>query len=56
MRSNEARRLAWSVLFALLAGVSVALFNPADRIRADLRADARGLVISLEYAAKAVEG
>jgi hypothetical protein len=56
MRTSEGRRLAWSMLFAVLAGVAVAWVNPADRIKADLRADADGLVISLEYAANAVEG
>jgi hypothetical protein len=56
MRSGDGRRLAWAGFFALLAGVTVAWANPVDRLKADLRADARGLVISFEYAAKSVEG
>jgi hypothetical protein len=55
MRTGEGRRLAWSVLFALLAGMAVAWANPVDRIKADLRADTKGFAISLEYAVKAVE-
>ncbi len=56
MRSNEARRLAWALGFALLAGMAVACGNPVNRLKADIRADAQGLVLSLEYAAKSVEG
>jgi hypothetical protein len=57
MRGNgEARRLFFAILFALIAGFLVAYINPMNRIKADLRADAKGLVISLEYSAKFVEG
>jgi len=55
MRESAARRLAWSVVFALLAGVAVALWNPVDHVRADLRADTHGFKLSLEVAAHALE-
>ncbi len=57
MRGNgEARRLFFAVLFALLAGFIVAYFNPMNHLKADLRADAKGLVISVEYSAKFIDG
>ena len=49
-------RLAYGLLFALIAALLVAFANPADRIKADLRADAEGLVLSFEYTAHLVEG
>ena len=55
MRESAGRRLAWSALFALAAGAAVALWNPMDHLKADLRADARGVTLSLELAAHAVE-
>ncbi|MES2443726.1 MAG: hypothetical protein V4574_12920 [Pseudomonadota bacterium] len=52
MRQSSARRLLSATLLALAAGLFVYLANPADRIKADLRADAKGLVLSLEYSSK----
>ncbi|MEI9851736.1 MAG: hypothetical protein WDN24_13820 [Sphingomonas sp.] len=49
--SDVRRRLTYAVLFALVAGTLLVFGNPADRIKADLRADARGFVLSLEYSA-----
>lgn len=54
MREGQGRRLAFAMLFALLAGIAVAWGNPISRIKADLRADARGFVLSLEYAARSI--
>jgi hypothetical protein len=56
MRHEGRWRPAWALFFAVLAGVAVAWANPIDRIKADLRADTQGLVISFEVAANAVEG
>lgn len=55
MRESAGKRLAIATLFALLAGVAVALWNPMDHVKADLRADTQGLSISLEIAAHAIE-
>jgi hypothetical protein len=49
---DDRRRLILATLFAVAAGVFVYAANPADRIKADLRADAKGFVLSLEYSAK----
>lgn len=49
---GDMRRLILATLFAIAAGVFVYTANPANRIKADLRADAKGFVISLEYSAK----
>lgn len=53
---NDRRRLILATLFALAAGVFVYAADPGDRIKADLRADAKGFVISLEYSAKLLKG
>ena len=45
------KRLILATLIALAFGVFVYAANPANRIKADLRADAKGLVLSLEYSA-----
>ena len=45
------KRLTLATLIALACGVFVYAANPAHRIKADLRADAKGLVLSLEYSA-----
>lgn len=55
-RERKENRLAFAMLLALSAGLFVALFKPADHVKADLRADARSFVLSLEYSAKAIEG
>ena len=56
MREGERKRLAYAIFFALLAGMFVAWANPVQRLKADLRADAQGFVLSLEYAAREVGG
>ena len=56
MRDGEARRLMFAMFFAAVAGILVAYAHPVDRLKADLRADATGLVLSLEYTAHAAEG
>lgn len=56
MRESGKSRLAHGLFFALIAALLVAVANPADRIKADLRADAEGLVLSFEYTAHLVEG
>src|SRR6202008_4335641 len=48
-RDHPARRLLFAALLALAAGLFVAWVHPADRIKADLRADARGFVMSFGY-------
>jgi hypothetical protein len=55
MRHPILRRLIWSTAFALLAGAAVALGNPMDHVKADFRADAHGLKMSLEVAGRAIE-
>lgn len=55
MRESAGRRLIFAALFALLAGALVALWNPMDHVKADLRADANGIRLSLELAAQAIE-
>lgn len=45
------RRLAFALLFAALAGLIVAFWNPVDHVKADLRADTHGLKHSLKLAA-----
>ncbi len=55
MRESAGKRVAFAALFALLAGAFVALWNPMDHVKADLRADTQGLRISLEIAAHALE-
>lgn len=55
MRESAGRRLTFAILFALAAGLLVHFYNPVDHIRADLRADAGGLKLSLEIAVRAVE-
>lgn len=56
MRISNARRLIFAVLLALAAGVFVYAVNPAHRIKADLRADTKGFVLSLEYSARMIGG
>ena len=53
---RDTRRLLFATIFALACGVLVAFGNPVDRIKADLRADAQGVVISLEYSVRALRG
>lgn len=55
MRESSGRRLVLAALFALAAGVLVHFYNPVDHIRADLHADAGGLKLSFEIAARAIE-
>jgi len=45
------KRLILATLIALAMGLFVYAANPATRIKADLRADAKGLILSLEYSA-----
>jgi hypothetical protein len=52
----DIRRLALATLIAIVAGLIVYAGNPADRIKAELRADAKGFVLSLEYSAKLLKG
>ncbi|MBN8813187.1 MULTISPECIES: hypothetical protein [Sphingomonas] len=50
MRESAGRRLAYAVLFAVLAGFVVAFWNPIDHLKADLRADGQGFKFSIELA------
>lgn len=56
MQDSVARRYLVSAIFALLAGALVAVWNPMDHVKADLRADTSGLRVSLEMAEHAFEG
>lgn len=51
MRDSAGQRLAYALLFAVLAGLAVAFWNPVDHVKADLRADTHGLRHSLRVAA-----
>ena len=55
MRNSAARRYAFALFFAVLAGLLVHFYNPIDHLKADLRADAQGLRITLELAADQAE-
>lgn len=48
------RRLIFGVVFAVAAGVMVWLSNPVDRIKADVRADTNGFMLSLEYSSRLI--
>ena len=50
MRESAGRRLAFAVLFAVLAGLMVAFWNPIEHLKADLRADSQGFKFSIELA------
>ncbi len=50
--TSDLRRLILATMIAIVAGVFVYAANPVDRIRADIRADAKGFILSLEYSAK----
>ncbi|MFS2109787.1 hypothetical protein ACCC88_08875 [Sphingomonas sp. Sphisp140] len=50
MRESAGRRLAFAMLFAVMAGLLVAFWNPIDGIKADLRADSQGFKFSIELA------
>ena len=54
MRDGQGRRWLHAILFAVAAGLIVAFANPVDRLKADVRADAKGFVLSLEYSAKLI--
>ena len=54
--SSDKRRLILATLFAIAAGAFVYAADPVDRIKADLRADAKGFILSLEYSAKLLKG
>lgn len=56
MRETPGRRLFTALAVAILIGFCLAYVNPVSRIKADLRADARGFAISLEYIAHNVAG
>ena len=55
VRESAAKRYAYAAIFAILAGLLVALGNPMDHVKADLRADTEGVRFSLEVAAQAIE-
>lgn len=55
MRDGLLRRLTTALAIALAAGAFLAWSNPVSRFKADLRADAKGFVFSLEYAAQAID-
>jgi len=48
---GDVKRLISATLVALAIGLFVYAANPAGRIKAGLRADAKGLILSLEYSA-----
>ena len=55
MRESATRRLFTAAIFALLAGMLVAFWNPVDHLKAQIRADGHGLKLSLKVAAHDVE-
>jgi hypothetical protein len=55
MRQSSAKRLISATLIALAAGLFVYVAQPQKRIKADLRSDAKGLILSLEYSARMIE-
>lgn len=55
MRESAGRRLAFAMLFAVLAGLVVAFWNPIDHFKADLRADEQGFKFSIELATHLLE-
>ncbi len=54
MHESNAKRFASAAFFAMLAGVTVAFWNPMDSVKADLRSDSRGVTFGLHLAADAV--
>ena len=56
MRQSTAKRLISATLIAFLAGLFVYVAQPQKHIRADLRSDAKGLILSLEYSARLIAG
>lgn len=56
MRQSTAKRLISATLIACLAGLFVYVAQPQKRIKADLRSDAKGLILSLEYSARMIVG
>lgn len=50
-----ARRLFTATVFALLAGAIVAVYNPVDHVKADLRGDAHGVKPAIEAVARTIE-
>ncbi len=50
MHESAGRRLAYALLFAVLAGIVVAFWNPVEHFKADLRADGQGFKFSIELA------
>ncbi|WP_404339063.1 hypothetical protein AB2M62_07660 [Sphingomonas sp. MMS12-HWE2-04] len=55
MRQSATRRFLVALIFALAMGALVAVWNPMDHVKSDLRADAHGLKSSLKVAAHAIE-
>ena len=55
MRESATRRLFIAAIFALLAGLLVAFWNPVDHVKSQLRADGHGLKTSLKIAARDAE-
>jgi hypothetical protein len=51
MRKSPVPRLIGALVFALLAGLLVATWNPVDHAEAQLRADTHGIKRSLALAA-----
>lgn len=51
MREQQRSRFLYALVFALAAAAFVSFANPVDRIKADVRADTKGFVLSLEYSA-----
>jgi hypothetical protein len=55
MRESAGKRLAYAALFAFLAGLMVAFWNPIEHFKADLRADGQGFKFSIELASRLLE-
>lgn len=53
---GDRKRLIFATLLAFAAGTFVYFVDPAHRIKADLRADTKGFVLSLEYSARLLRG
>lgn len=50
MRESPVKRLIYATIFAASAGGLVAVYNPVDHLKADIRADTSGVGSSLHLA------
>ncbi|MHA6719281.1 hypothetical protein ACX40Y_07485 [Sphingomonas sp. RS6] len=50
MRDSPIKRLVYATFFSLMAGATVACYNPVEHLKADLHADTQGVGQSLHLA------